>query len=539
MIMTRAAVLERVRAEARWDLVVIGGGATGLGTALDAATRGYSTLLLEAFDFAKGTSSRSTKLVHGGVRYLAQGRLGLVREALHERGLLLKNAPHLVRPMAFVVPAYSRWSIPYYSLGLTLYDLLAGSGGLGSSRPVSRAGALQRAPTLEPQGLRGGTVYFDAQFDDARLALALLRSLLDQGGAALNYAPVTALVKRGDRIAGVRARDAETGDEIEISARAVVNATGVYADAIRLLDDRQAPPMIAPSQGIHLVLGRSFLPGDTAVLVPRTDDGRVLFAIPWHGRVLVGTTDTPVDRLPIEPRPLASEVEFLLDHAARYFRPAPRAEEICSLFAGLRPLVRAGRPGRSSARLSRGHALMVSPAGLVTITGGKWTSYRLMAADAVDRAAAVAGLPRMPCRTATLPLHGWQADASHETMAEGPFSVYGSDAEALRRLLAERPEWDEPLHPALPYRAGEVVWAARCEMARTVEDVLARRTRALILDARASLAAAPRVAALLAAELGRDAAWQRDQVRQFGELAQGYLPPSAGRDSESPSDLNG
>jgi glycerol-3-phosphate dehydrogenase len=540
MIMTRAATLERVWTEARWDLVVIGGGATGLGTALDAATRGYSTLLLEAFDFAKGTSSRSTKLVHGGVRYLAQGRLGLVREALHERGRLLENAPHLVRPLAFVVPAYSRWSMPYYGLGLKLYDLLAGSGGLGPSRTISRAEARLRAPTLEPQGLRGGTVYFDAQFDDARLAIALLRSLLDRGGAALNYAPVTGLVKRGDRVAGVRVRDAETGEELELSARAVVNATGVYADAVRLLDDRRAPPMIAPSQGIHLVLDRSFLPGDTAVLVPGTDDGRVLFAIPWHGRVLVGTTDTPVDRLPIEPRPQAQEVEFLLDHAARYFRPAPRAEDICSLFAGLRPLVRAGPSGRSTARLSRGHALIVSPSGLVTITGGKWTSYRLMGADAVDRAAEVAGLLRVPCRTATLPLHGWleapAADTRHETTAERPFSVYGSDAQALRRLLTERPEWDEPLHPALPYRAGEVVWATRYEMARTVEDVLARRTRALILDARASLAAAPRVAEILAAELGRDPAWRRDQVRQFDELARGYLPPSVAGDSRSSPD---
>lgn len=526
--MTRGAMWERIRAEARWDLVVIGGGATGLGTALDAAARGYKTLLLEAFDFAKGTSSRSTKLVHGGVRYLAQGRLGLVREALHERGRLLRNAPHLVHPLAFVVPAYSLWSIPYYGVGLKLYDLLAGSRGLGSSRPVSRAEVLRRAPTLVAEGLRGGIVYDDAQFDDARLAIALLRSLLDRGGAALNYMPVTSLVRRDGRIAGVRARDAESGQELAIAARAVVNATGVYADAVRRLDDPQAPPLIVPSQGIHLVLNRSFLPGDSAVLVPRTDDGRVLFAIPWHGRVIVGTTDTPVDGLPIEPRPRAQEVEYLLDHAARYLSPAPRAADILSLFAGLRPLVQAGGgAGRSTARLSRGHALEVSAAGLVTITGGKWTSYRRMGADAVDRAAEVAGLPRVPCPTATLPLHGWQESAA------GPFSVYGSDAPALECLLAERAEWDQPLHPDLPYRAGEVVWAARCEMARTVEDVLARRTRALILDARASLAAAPRVAELLAVELGFDTAWQHAQVQQFRVLARGYLPPSGMTESES------
>ncbi len=515
--MDRRERIERVRAGETWDLVVIGGGATGLGTAVDAASRGYRTLLLDAYDFAKGTSGRSTKLVHGGVRYLARGDIAMVREALRERGLLRNNAPHLVHSLSFVVPAYSRWSIPYYGIGLALYDVLAGGLGLGRSTPISRAEAIRRVPTLEPDGLRGGVAYFDGQFDDARLAIALMRTLETLGGTALNYMPITALLKSDGRIAGVRARDSETGEEFSIAARGVVNATGVYADAIRRLDDSEAGPMVTPSQGAHLVLGRSFLPGASAVMVPRTDDGRVLFAIPWHDRTIVGTTDTPVDSSPIEPRPLRQEVEFLLTHAGRYLRPGPSPSDVLSVYAGLRPLLSA-KGGTRTARLSRGHAVLVSSSGLVTVTGGKWTTYRRMGELAVDRAARVAGLSPRPCVTPSLRLHGWEGGS-----APGPFSGYGSDTPALLRTLAENPDWDEPLHPDLPYRAGEVVWAARHESARTVEDILARRTRALILDARASREVAPRVANLLAGELGRDAAWQADQVRQFRDLASGYL----------------
>ncbi|MBX6315416.1 MAG: glycerol-3-phosphate dehydrogenase/oxidase, partial [Isosphaeraceae bacterium] len=491
----------------------------GLGAAVDAAARGYRTLLLEAYDFAKGTSSRSTKLVHGGVRYLARGELGLVREALYERGLLRRNAPHLVGDLAFVVPAYSWWGIAYYGLGLKLYDWLAGPLGLGDTRWISHAEALRRAPTLRADHLRGGLVYYDGQFDDARLAIALLLTALDLGATALNYAPVTGFEKQGGRIAQVRARDAETGEEFAVAARAVLNATGVYADHVRRLDDPEAPPLLAPSQGAHLVLDRSFLPGDAAVMIPRTDDGRVLFAIPWHDRVVLGTTDTPIHGTPIEPRPLAEEVAFLREHAARYFGRAPEGGMIRSLYAGLRPLLGVGG-GRATATLSREHAVEVSDAGLVTITGGKWTTYRRMAADAVNRAAAVGGLPSRPCPTADLRLHG-----GTEVPTDGPLASYGSDRPAVERLCAERPDGSEPLHPDLPYRTGEVLWAARHELARTVEDVLARRTRALLLDARASRAAAPRVAALLAEELGHDEAWQRSQVQQFEALASGYLPP--------------
>jgi glycerol-3-phosphate dehydrogenase len=501
-----------------WDIIVIGGGATGLGTAIDAGTRGYRTLLIEAADFAQATSSRSTKLIHGGVRYLAQGGIGLVYEALHERALLLRNAPHIVHPRSFLVPAESWPGWIKYGAGLKAYDLLAGRGGLGGSRWVGRDEALRLAPTLRPDRLRGGVVFEDGQFDDARMSIALLRTFLDLGGMALNYFAVTALIKEAGRVAGVVARDEETRAEFRIKASAVVNATGVFADAVRHLDDQQAPPLIRPSQGSHIVLDQSFLPGETAVLVPRTDDGRVMFAIPWLGRVLVGTTDRPVDRPTREPRPSPDEFAFLQSHVARYLSRTPEPNDIRSAFAGLRPLL--GRDAReSTARLSREHAVITSPSGLITITGGKWTTYRRMGRDAVDRAVAVAGLPARASRTEMLRIHGATDEPN-----DGPLARYGSDAGAVARVLGERPGWSEPLHPDLPYRAGEAAWAARYEMVRTVEDVLARRMRALLLDARASLEIAPRVAAILASELGFDEAWQREQVERYRELSAGYLP---------------
>jgi glycerol-3-phosphate dehydrogenase len=532
-----------------WDVLVIGGGATGLGAAVDAAARGYRTALLEGYDFAKGTSSRSTKLAHGGVRYLRQGDLSLVIEALHERGLLLRNAPHLVRHLRFVVPSYEWWEGPFYGAGLKVYDLLAGRLGLGPSRQLSRAETLALLPTVEPAGLRGGVVYHDAQFDDARLAVTLARTLDDLGGVPLNAVRVVGLLKAAGPhgphglIAGVTARDEESGETLEVPARVVINATGVFADAVRRLDEPGVEPLLAPSQGVHLVLDRSFLPGDSAILVPHTDDGRVLFAVPWLGRVVVGTTDTPVAAAALEPRPLPQEIEFLLGHAGRYLTGHPRASDVLSCFAGLRPLIApaggaeesspsgksspsgessaggAGSPSGAvsggTAALRRDHLVQVAPSGLVTITGGKWTTYRRMGQDAVDAAAAVAGLPDRPSVTATLRLHGAPA-------ADGGDGDQPLDDPELAGLVAERPEWGERLHPRLPYRAADVVRAARHEMARSVEDALARRTRALLLDARASVEAAPRAAALLAAELGRDDAWQRRQVAAYRELARGY-----------------
>jgi len=504
---------------AEWDVLVIGGGATGLGTAVDAAARGYRTALLELGDFAKGTSSRSTKLIHGGFRYLKQGNLGLVRESLHERGLLLRNAPHLVHTQSFVVPAHSAWDKVFYGTGLKIYDALAGRLGIGTSRFLSRKETLRELPTLSPNGLGGGIQYFDGQFDDARLAICLARTLHDLGGVAANYCPVAALLKSNGRVCGVVAHDTESGRDITIRARVVVNATGVFTDAVRRLDEPKSQPLIVASQGSHIVFDRSFLPGNSALMVPKTDDGRVLFAIPWHGHVVVGTTDTVREEALLEPRPLASEIKFLLEHAGRYLTRAPGKADILSAFAGLRPLFGAAR-GEKTSRISREHALVVSPSGLVTITGGKWTTYRAMAEQTVDRAETVGGWPHRLSRTRDLRLHA----ADGATTQRSSLREHGTDANEVEELLASSPELSEPLHPRLPYQAGEVIWAARHEMARTVEDVLARRMRALFLDVRAALEMAPTVAALLAKELQRSAAWQEEQLLSFHELARGYLP---------------
>jgi glycerol-3-phosphate dehydrogenase len=515
--MNRANLIAQAREERPWDVVIIGGGATGLGAAVDAAARGYRTLLVEGADFAKGTSSRSTKLVHGGVRYLAQGNIPLVRGALHERGLMQRNAPHLVHSMAFVIPAYNWYDQPFYGAGLITYDLLAGRLSLGRSWPISRNEAVRRVPTLQQHGLRGGVLYYDGQFDDSRYAVALVRTFLMLGGVALNYARASGFTRRGERITGVVVQDLETGSEFTAQTATVINATGVYADTVRTLDDAKSKPMLSPSQGVHIVLDKSFLPGETALMIPRTDDGRVLFAIPWHGKAVIGTTDTPVNEAKIEPRAQPEEIEFLISHAGRYLNRTPARSEVLSIYAGLRPLVKASNGAKTSA-LSRDHTIVVAPSGLITVTGGKWTTYRHMGEDVINRASQVGNLPPRPSPTRELKLHGWT-----DTTDDTSLAVYGSDAVGIRKLAVEQPELSKLIHPRLPYRGAEVVWAARFELARTVEDVLARRTRAILLDARASIEAAPTVAQLLASELGRSEGWAEQQVTEYTALAEGYL----------------
>lgn len=501
-----------------WDCLVVGGGATGLGVGVDASARGYKTLLLEQHDFSKATSSRSTKLVHGGVRYLRQGNITLVLEALHERGLLIQNAPHLVSNQAFVVPNYEWWDGPFYGVGMKVYDLMAGKLGLGPSKWLSVDDTVERIPTIETKGLRGGVVYYDGQFDDSRLAVNLSQTMVKHGGTALNYCKVIGLIKSSDMVQGVIAKDMESGAEFEIHARVVINATGVFTDELLHMDEPQACNIVSPSQGVHVVLDKEFLPGDSAIMVPQTSDGRVLFAVPWHGKVVVGTTDTPVDAPSLEPRALEEEVEFILEHAAKYMSKDPSREDVKSVFAGLRPLVKAGDSGNTAA-LSRDHFLVVSESGLVTITGGKWTTYRKMAEDTVNQAAQVAGLDVRDCVTSKMRVHGWLKNYDKND----PLHVYGSDAVYIKKLVKMDPTLGERLHPALPYVKAEVVWACREEMARTVEDVLARRTRALLLDARASSEMAPEVARLMAEELEYDAAWQEKQVKEYRALAQEYL----------------
>lgn len=520
--MNREAFLQRIRERREpWDLAVIGGGATGVGVAVDAAARGYSVLLLEQSDFGKGTSSRSTKLIHGGVRYLQQGNVALVMEALKERGLLAANAPHLVHDLEFVVPSYAWWEGPFYGVGLKVYDLLAGKYGFGPSQRLSREAVLERIPTLEQEGLRGGVKYHDGQFDDSRLLINLAQTAAEQGACLVNYAPVTGLIKDADGlVTGVQFRDAETGQVYSVGARCVVNATGPFCDAVRRLDDPAAAPMIAPSQGVHLVLSRQFLPGHTAIMVPHTRDGRVMFALPWHEHVVVGTTDTPISEVKLEPEPLEQEVDFILETASEYLAHRPTRADILSVFTGIRPLVKSGEV-TSTAALSRDHTIEVARSGLLTITGGKWTTYRKMAEDCVDHAIVLGRLPERPCVTRDLRVHGFHRRAEQF----GFLASYGSDAVALDDLMRQQPVLAERLHPALPIVAAQVVWAARHEMARTVEDVLARRTRALFLNAAAAVAMAPAVARLLAAELGRDQAWQEAQVTAFAETARHFMAP--------------
>ncbi|MEX0720540.1 MAG: glycerol-3-phosphate dehydrogenase/oxidase [Balneolaceae bacterium] len=502
-----------------WDVVVIGGGATGLGVGVDAASRGYKTLLLEMHDFAKGTSSRSTKLVHGGVRYLQQGDVTLVIEALHERGLLIQNAPHLVSHQSFIVPSYTWWNGPFYGVGLKVYDMLAGKLGIKESEILSKEETLEKIPTLEPENLRGGVIYYDGQFDDSRLAINLAQTIYDEGGTPLNYMKVTGLQKNGNSfVEGVSVRDILSGDEYEIKSRVVINATGIFTDDILEMDESGHQKIMQCSQGVHLVLDKEFLPGESAIMVPQTDDGRVLFAVPWHNKVIVGTTDTPMKEASLEPIALESEIAFILRHAAKYLTKDPKRSDVKSVFAGLRPLVKPAE-NIKTADISRSHHLQVSESGLVTITGGKWTTYRKMAEDTVERAAVVAGLEHAHCKTKDLRIHGWLKNGGNSDL----LYVYGSDKVALKILIEEDKKLGENLHQKLPYIKAVVIWAVTNEMAQTVEDVLSRRTRALLLDARASIEIAETVAELMAEEMGKDGEWVQDQVREFKEVAGNYI----------------
>lgn len=503
-----------------WDIIVIGGGATGLGSALEAASRGYKTLLLEQADFAKGTSSRSTKLVHGGVRYLAQGDISLVLEALHERGLLRQNAPHLVKNQAFVIPNYEWWDGPFYTVGMKVYDMMAGKLGLGPSVHISKEETLKAIPNIKEDGLHGGVIYYDGQFDDSRLAVNLAQTIVNNSGVVLNYAKVTGLLKNDDQlVSGVMFVDQETAKEYKVNTKVVINATGVFVDDILKMDDPHAGKTTVPSQGVHIVLEKEFLEGDSAIMIPKTDDGRVLFAVPWHGKVVVGTTDTLIDEPSLEPRALEQEIKFILDTAGNYLSKAPSRKDVLSIFAGLRPLAAPEGEGKSTKEISRNHKVSVSLSGLVTITGGKWTTYRRMGEDTIDKAAMVAGLDERPSVTKHMPIHGYVQHLE----PDDDLRFYGTDRYRIMKLVNEDPSLGEKLHAKLSYIKAEVIWAVREEMARKIEDVLARRMRALFLDARASIEMAAEVAGLMATELDWDEDQVAKEIKAYTELAKGYI----------------
>lgn len=516
--MNRDHMIQGLPLTPQWDICIIGGGATGLGIAVDAASRGYKTILLEKYDFAKGTSSRSTKLVHGGVRYLQQGNIKLVMEALKERGLLMKNAPHLVKNQSFIVPHYKWWEGPFYGMGLKVYDWMAGSLGLGPSTFLGRAETLALAPTLDPEGLRGSILYHDGQFDDARLAIHLAMTAAEQGATVINYMQVEQLLKENKKVCGVAVKDNISGKEYEVKAKAVINATGVFTDSITRMDEQDAPSLLSISQGIHLVFEKEFLPTDTAIMIPRTDDKRVLFAVPWHDKIIAGTTDTPLDRSSDEPIAFKEEIDFVLNHISHYLTRDPIYTDIKSVFAGLRPLVKGST--KVTAALARDHLVSISPSELITITGGKWTTYRKMASDVVDVAMLKGNLPQKDCVTHELKIHGYKTGTDFSKH----LYYYGTDAENIEALIESNASLKEKIHRSLSYTRAEIVWAVKNEMCMCVEDALSRRTRALFLDARAAIESAPVVASIMAAELKKDKDWEMNQINIFNAMAINYLP---------------
>ena len=518
--MNRTEMIDRIESRNQvWDIVIIGGGATGAGCAIEASALGYRTLLLEKYDFGKGTSSRSTKLIHGGVRYLQQGNVKLVLETLHERGLLLQNAPHIVSKCPFVIPNYKWWEFSLYGAGLTLYDILSGKYSFGHSRILSRKKVIDMIPNIETSGLKSGVLYYDGQFDEARLIINMAETAVKNKAVILNYFEVKELIKSNNKIDTVIALDHETGRQYRIKAKIIINATGVFVDRIRQMEDPDANKMISASQGAHIVLNRSFLPGDAALMVPKTEDGRVLFAIPWQGYLVVGTTDTPVNNIEIEPRPFDYEIEFILKHARKYLEKDPCENDILSMFAGLRPLVSIKSESKTK-DISREHFIQVSDGGLLTITGGKWTTYRKMAEDTIKQAAKIAGLPYIKSITKDQRIHAYHQDAGKF----GRLSLYGADAPELKRLIDSNPLYKDDLHKNLSIQAGEVIWAVRKEMALKVEDFLARRRRTLFQDARSAIEAAPKVASLMAKELNKDSAWEQGQLKEFKKIAENFLP---------------
>ncbi len=515
--MNRNDSILQLQITSQWDVIIIGGGATGLGCAVDAASRGYKTLLLEKYDFAKGTSSRATKLVHGGVRYLAQGNIRLVREALRERGRLLKNAPHVCHKLAFVVPFYNHFQKWYYWFGLWFYEILSGKLSLGKTKFLSKKGTLRNLPDLAADKLTGGVLYFDGQFDDSRLAINLAQTANEQGATVINYFGVTGFIKENNTIKEVIAKDELSGDTFQLKAKAIINATGVFADEVLQFAESHSKQTITPSQGIHLVVDKKFFKGIAGLMVPKTDDGRVLFAIPWHDKLLLGTTDSPVENISAEPMALQEEIDFVIHHFNRYAVEKINYENVASVFVGLRPLAKSGNKNKTAV-MPRGHHVAILPSGLIHITGGKWTTYRSMAEHAIDKAVEYAGLLKSYCKTNNLKIHGYT-----ENMDGSCLSIYGSDTPAIKKMIEEDISLAEKIHPQYPYTKAEVLWFIQKEMAITVEDVLARRIRLLFLDANAAIEAALAVANIMAKELRKDDIWITEQVHVFKKLAENYI----------------
>ena len=514
--MNRKLNLEELDKVDEWDVIIIGGGASGLGVAIDSANRGYKTLLLEKNDFAKGTSSRSTKLVHGGVRYLQNGDISLVIEALKERGIMRINAPHLVRDLSFVIPSYEWWTSPFYGIGLKVYDMMAGKLGLGPSTILNREETLALIPNVSQEGLNGGVIYNDGQFDDARMAISMALTASQEGACLINYINVNGINKENELVTGVRIEDQISGKKKNIKSKVVINATGVFSDEIIALDQPNAKPMIRPSQGVHLVIEKSFLNGDHAIMVPQTSDGRVLFAVPWNDYVVLGTTDTPINETLEEPIALDSEIEFILKNAGAYMTKKPTRKDVKSVFAGLRPLAASEKNKESTKEISRHHKIIVSTSGLISVLGGKWTTYRKIAEDTVNTLQAVGGLPERQCNTKTLPIFGYETHSDWND----PMHYYGTESKKIIAINAKKALVS--LSEKFFITENQIIWAIQEEMAINLEDVLARRTRCLFLDAFETEKIAPKVASIIAKKLGHDNAWIKNELKQFNNLIKKY-----------------
>ncbi|MEK9612783.1 MAG: glycerol-3-phosphate dehydrogenase/oxidase [Flavobacteriaceae bacterium] len=514
--MNRDQQLSKLETTDEWDIAIIGGGASGLGIAVDAAHRGYKTILIEKNDFAKGTSSRSTKLVHGGVRYLQNGDISLVIEALKERGIMRKNAPHLVRDLSFVIPSYDWWNSPFYGLGLKVYDMMAGKLGLGPSTILDREETLELIPNVKREGLRGGVIYHDGQFDDARMAISLCLTAHQEGATLLNYVEAKGLEKEGELLTGIRVKDQISGEEKTIRSKVIINATGVFSDQITAMDQPEAQPMIRPSQGVHIVIEKSFLNGPHAIMVPHTTDGRVLFAVPWNDFVVVGTTDTPIDISLEEPIAMEKEIEFILENAGAYMTKKPTRKDVKSVFAGLRPLAASNNKNESTKEVSRHHKITVSTSGLISVLGGKWTTYRKIAEDTVNTSQLVGGLPERKCGTETLPIFGYDYNSNWND----PLHCYGTEA---IKINAQNPEkGSRSLSEKLYMTENQIVWSVEQEMAIHLEDILARRTRCLFLDAFETEKIAPQVAAIMAKALQKDQKWIEKELETFKTILKNY-----------------
>ena len=509
--MNRDKNINKIATEKEWDLIVIGGGASGLGVAVDACSRNLKVLLIEEFDFSKGTSSRSTKLVHGGVRYLKNGELSLVIEALKERGIMLNNAPHLVRNMSFIIPTYDWWDTPFYGIGLKVYDLMAGKLGLGPSKFLSKKETIEKIPNVNQDELNGGIIYHDGQFDDSRMGISLARTVEEHGGAVVNYLKWNSFIYENGQVSGIKVTDQISQCSYALKAKVVVNATGVFAEKIMRADEPKAELKIKPSQGVHLVLDKSFLKSENAIMVPNTSDGRVLFAVPWRDVVVVGTTDTEVNKISIEPKATDQEIDFILSNAEKYMTRKPKRSDVKSVFAGLRPLI--SRENKSSKSLSRKHTIYKSKKGVYHLLGGKWTTYRKMGKDVLDLIESKGQLKLEPSKTEELKIFGYKSNVAWSD----PLHYYGSEKEHVMSMGSNK-----PLSPLLPLTEAQIIYAIRYEMALNVEDVLSRRTRCLLLNAKECISIAPKVARIMRSELNAEENWEQEQIKLFLDLAKNY-----------------